>query len=128
MAKVKKYFLKLASGEFFFFKFRISSWIWWHAHIISALGRLRQEDCYEFRASLNYTTTRPCVERKREREKKEKRKGKWREGRKEGEGKEGKEKENFICPSKFSAGFQTNVGYLLLFPAMPGLVTPPTAF
>jgi hypothetical protein len=30
-----------------------SSWVWWHTSVISALGRLRQED-HKFKASLGY--------------------------------------------------------------------------
>lgn len=28
--------------------------MWWHVHIISALGRLRQENCLGFKANLDY--------------------------------------------------------------------------
>lgn len=31
-----------------------SSKVWWHMHVMSALGSLRQEDCHEFGATLGY--------------------------------------------------------------------------
>jgi hypothetical protein len=38
-------------------------WVWWYTGIISALGRLRQNDC-KFKASLAYLG-RPCLKKKR---------------------------------------------------------------
>lgn len=38
----------------------VKGWVWWHAPIISALGRLRQED-HGFEASLSYKV-RPYVQ------------------------------------------------------------------
>jgi hypothetical protein len=35
-------------------KILISSWLWWHVPVISALGRQKQED-HEFKFSWNYT-------------------------------------------------------------------------
>lgn len=35
-------------------------WVWWRTPVVPALGRLRQENCHEFEASLN-CTSRPCL-------------------------------------------------------------------
>jgi hypothetical protein len=46
---------------------RRGGWAEWCKLVIPALGRMRQEDCHEFKASLGYKL-RSCLERKGGRE------------------------------------------------------------
>jgi hypothetical protein len=41
-----------------------TSWAWWYASIISALGKLRQED-HKFETSLGYVE-RPCLKKQKQ--------------------------------------------------------------
>jgi hypothetical protein len=41
----------------------LPSCVWWHTPVISALRRLKQEDC-EFDVSLNYIV-RPCSQKEK---------------------------------------------------------------
>jgi hypothetical protein len=41
----------------------MGSWVWWHMSVISALGRLQQED-HQVEASLGYTV-RHCLKKKK---------------------------------------------------------------
>jgi hypothetical protein len=43
-------------------KFLISTQVWWHMHVIPALGKERQEDC-ELEVSLGYTAN-SCLKKK----------------------------------------------------------------
>jgi hypothetical protein len=71
--------------------------VWWYTHVITALGRLRQED-HKFQASLGYIG-RNCLqkmgyigtrERSREREKQKQREKRKKEREREQRGGEGR--------------------------------------